>query len=863
MHRLYIYIIKKFGFLIISSIFVFLPILPGLQVVQAAVVTGFLAQTYADGTGKVSWSPAAGISYYDVAAGRPSVDSTYCANTEFGWFANVGASVSLQKLPTDGSSLCVRVFPNGDTPASDYFFSAYKSTPTASTTFSPTPPPSYQAPFLLTPTPNSVLTGASAVFTWTDEGANSYYFLIGKGQRYTNIGVYRNLKTTTLTVNNLPSDGSQLKVRIIARFSTGYKWRDFILYAYSIPPNSTSSTVLSAVWVNNGEDKVTRDELRATKNSTSVYNSVWDGGKIKIFGGKNEVINFNLILEAGNQTASNLSVLFDKLTGPNGATISSVPASGNGVFDWTNRNIELFYVKYLQIKGLSRMAYETYDERHIPQRLRRPFIGAGVGSGVWTDRPDHDKYYPDIAIPLELNPTFTVSAGQNQSIWADIYIPKSTPAGVYYGTVSVKENGIVTRQIPVELTVRNFMLPDTPTAKTMVYISRENISKRYTGNPWPNQGTAEDSLSKQVRDRHFLLAHRHKLSLIDGDIMSGDQPSAEWGPRLNGSLFISANGYAGPGEGIGNGVYSIGTYGSWSWKGEGEAGMRKHSDGWVNWFADNSPATEYFLYLIDESSDYPQIQIWSSWIQNNPGFGKTLKSFVTAPLPSVLNFAPALDIAASWLTVGDMTTWQNAMNVWKSRGTDKRFYLYNGKRPANGSFATEDDGVALRELAWAQYKKGIDRWFKWESTYYNDYQSGRGETNVFQNAQTFGGTPSYNSVLGQTGWNYANGDGVLFYPGTDKVYLTESFNVAGPFASLRLKYWRRGIQDVDYLALAAKINPVKAQEIAQRMAPKAFWEYGINDPNDPTWVTTDISWSVNPNDWEAARAELAGIIEGA
>ena len=37
----------------------------------------------------------------------------------------------------------------------------------------------------------------------------------------------------------------------------------------------------------------------------------------------------------------------------------------------------------------------------------------------------------------------------------------------------------------------------------------------------------------------------------------------------------------------------------------------------------------------------------------------------------------------------------------------------------------------------------------------------------------------------------------------------------GPFASLRLKLWRRGIQDVDYLTLAAAINP---SAVARRLA---------------------------------------------
>ena len=115
--------------------------------------------------------------------------------------------------------------------------------------------------------------------------------------------------------------------------------------------------------------------------------------------------------------------------------------------------------------------------------------------------------------------------------------------------------------------------------------------------------------------------------------------------------------------------------------------------------------------------------------------------------------------------------------------------------------------------------------------------------------------------LGMTGWNYSNGDGLLFYPGTDAIFPSRSYNLEGPIASLRLKYWRRGIQDIDYVSLAEKVDPQRTRAIVERMVPKVLWEYGVNDAADPSWVRTPISWSTNPDDWETARKELADIIE--
>ena len=631
---------------------------------------------------------------------------------------------------------------------------------------------------------------------------------------------------------------------------------------------SLSAGKVTAIWVNDGADKVTRDELRVSRDEKDVINTAWDGTSIKLFGLKNEVVNCNLVLEA-LAGADNVSVSFSSLAGPNGSTIASVPVSGDQVFNFVGRNIELFYVRYLQIKGLSALSYDIigggYDERHVPARFRRPLIGEHTGSGGWQDRPDHDKFYPEIAVPLELVPTFYIPAASNQSIWADVYIPKTAVAGLYQGQITVSQGGTVT-YVPVGLQVYDATLPDTPSAKTMLYFSSPNVNHRYLGSTWIDPNSAAGAKGKAIRDRHFLLAHRHRFSLIGdvdgGDCVSpGDRPCPEWGPRLDGSLFTAANGYDGPGVNTGNNVYSIATYGSWNWKAGGQAAMNQHTNAWETWFQQNSPATEHFLYLIDESPDTTQTETWANWILNNPGPGGQLRSLSTIPLTVAAAETPSLDIATSFMGVGILEQWQPLVNRY-TQDSRKRFYMYNGTRPATGSTATEDDGVALRERAWAQYKLRVNRWFFWETTYYNDYQGGTGEINVFQSAHTFGSIASVDPVKGETGWNYSNGDGVLLYPGTDVLFPSDSYGVNGPFASLRLKHWRRGLQDVDYLTMAAAINPVAVQSLVNTMVPKAAWEYGVNDPNDPTWILTDISWSTEPNDWETARKQLADIIAG-
>ncbi|MGH7437932.1 MAG: hypothetical protein ACRENE_19810, partial [Polyangiaceae bacterium] len=183
---------------------------------------------------------------------------------------------------------------------------------------------------------------------------------------------------------------------------------------------TSSATSITAVWANEGGDKVTQDELRATGHASAVVNGVWDGRCIKTFGARNEVVSFDVVLEAMTSKASKVSVSLGDFTGPGGAVLRSAPRAAGKLFDWTTTEAELFYVRYLQIKGLSQQAYgtlATWQEATFPKRAQCPGMTQATpdskptGSGcAWAQRPVANKLYPDIAVPLELVPTFDVAA---------------------------------------------------------------------------------------------------------------------------------------------------------------------------------------------------------------------------------------------------------------------------------------------------------------------------------------------------------------------------------------------------------------------------------------------------------------------
>lgn len=620
----------------------------------------------------------------------------------------------------------------------------------------------------------------------------------------------------------------------------------------------------TALWAGEGGDKVAQSEARTRSGCRPIVNRIWDGERISLWGAKNETVNFNVVVEALATAVDGLSFQLPTLRGRD-FQISGGPRLREDIFDWRQADISIYALRYLKIEGLSAVSYDTYDERHIPERLRRPHDDAGEGSGKWTDRPDHDTEYPDIAVPVEVAGDIVVASQHNQSIWVDVYIPKDAEAGLYRGVFTVTQRGKPLYNIPVELKVLDFALPDDAAVSAFVATGFSDIAERYTGEKDPAPGSAAAKRLDTVLERQAQLLRRHRIEVIDNNSGAGAwlkaEPRPYWRNILSGDLFRAEQGYRGPGEGRPASIYAIGTFGTWRawWDPNNQQQMWRQTDAWESWFITHAPWVERFLYLADEPENLEEVERWAATLKANPGAGSGLKTLATIPLPKAVSQTTSVDVIASTISVGDPQVWKAARLRHLSR-PGREFFLYNGQRPATGSFAIEDDGVSLRQLAWAQFKEGIQRWFYWEATYYDDYQGGRGHTDVFNTAQTFGGPTRSDPVTGKTGWNASNGDGVLLYPGTDMLFPGSSYGLAGPIASLRLKYWRRGIEDAAYLKLASAVDASATQQVINKMVPKVLWEYGVADGADPTWQRCDISWSTNPDVWDGAREELARII---
>jgi hypothetical protein len=79
----------------------------------------------------------------------------------------------------------------------------------------------------------------------------------------------------------------------------------------------TASASVRHLWAVNDGEKIERDDL---DNPNKKSNSAWDGHKVKIFGARNEIIAFQVIVEADEDGINQLTVALPELRRQNGST---------------------------------------------------------------------------------------------------------------------------------------------------------------------------------------------------------------------------------------------------------------------------------------------------------------------------------------------------------------------------------------------------------------------------------------------------------------------------------------------------------------------------------------------------------------
>ena len=579
-----------------------------------------------------------------------------------------------------------------------------------------------------------------------------------------------------------------------------------LLITYLLLPVSASASVRH-VWAVNDGEKVERDDLNNPNKSS---NSAWDGHTIKIFGARNEIIAFQLIVEAAEEGIKQLTVSLAELRQQSGkAGIKYAPPALDPT-NYLGRPIQLFSINYMKVETAS----------HADWVFKPGSPAAPKDPTGWKPVqlvPENAKVGRG-GFPLQ------VASSQNQAVWIEIYTNKSLPAGVYRGQINVNADG-QKRTIPIELGLFDFTLPDQNSMDAMVYY--ESLQ------PVMYQGRNLDA-------QYHRFAHRQRIELVHE--YNIETTTAAMG-RFNGHDFTKAFGYEGPGEGVGNRIIPRTFYGPGKDFDE-RASAWRHADEWMTFITQNFPNARTFLYLPDEPgrSEYGYIRKLADNLHSNPGPGKALATFVTK------RYVKELDGTIDIWDTGPLG--YDIERAMEERSSGHKYWIYNGGRPAAGTIVIDSPATDPRATIWACFKHGVDNYFFWHGVHWqhNRQKVGERRQDVWANPITFDNRGQPNKPVNDQG--YINGDGVLIYPGEEKLHPDQDRGIAGPINTVQLANFRRGLQDHLYLTLARRLglNSLINDEL-RAVVPRVFSD-----------AKGTVGFAETGNEYERARYRLAQAI---
>jgi hypothetical protein len=378
-----------------------------------------------------------------------------------------------------------------------------------------------------------------------------------------------------------------------------------------------------------------------------------------------------------------------------------------------------------------------------------------------------------------------VPARETGAFWVDLFVPETSQPGEYAAVAVVRGDGVVLAKLTVRLTVRAPILPYRATGAFAYY------------EPTRLESRIGDGLA--VERQLWQLLHAHHIDALAPLARASDVERLR--AAYDGTLFTAAEGYVGPGARVPPSVVALGAYGALGEPSE-DALAR------VDAMAAALPAAidDVFVYAIDEQCHSPLAANWRTALSTRPAAAR-VRVGQTCDAP------PARQAAD--VTIVPAQAFARAMPA-EARAAGRRAWIYNGELPHTGTLLLDADPRGLVADGWISAAFGIERWFYWESTFWDDDNAGgHGAIDPFATAESFHNKSGDAALC----------DGLLVYPGRQRApFAAGSFGAPRVLPSLRLKALRRGIEDAGLVALAAREHADDVARIVARALPAALDE---------------------------------------
>jgi|SRR5579871_4307987 len=553
-------------------------------------------------------------------------------------------------------------------------------------------------------------------------------------------------------------------------------------------------------------------------------NLAWDSRRavVTLAGARNEFVAYQVLIHG---PAKQVNIACSELKGP-----STIAAS----------DIEVFKEWYVNVTANSSSEDSTTAGYNLgrgwyPDALL-PVNAATNGFGQPFDIPDRLN-----AIPSQ----------QWQAIWVDIYVPKTAAPGDYNGALTITGQGIPKRSLQVSLKVYDVALSDD-------YALEVGLN---------NYGSIGQKGS-DLRLRYYQMARRHRMAIHEHYIApkvegAGNSMHAVWdtydgemAKYFTGAAFSAKYGYHGPGEGKPlRWVYlpfEILPEHEWPMPGtehrtpEYQAAVRamlrdfsKHIED-KHWTSTNlmffvngldeptsSEALDDIRYFGDlEKSVNPPRVYYRTDINHLHNIGELVSGWTEQMMFEKL--APVVDL---WVSVADFQRTDFSVLLNHRRQKPRNVvWFYQNREPSVGGYTLDDETIGLATWPVIAWKYSLDGCVLWECTY----------TGVSKNVWV-----DPNNNLPTNGGRVENLPALMMYP----VYPGKP-GVPEPVPSIRLKSFRRGAQDYEYLRL---LETATSRDATMKRLNRVLGDC-LSWPHRPYGAAGD--WSHNPEDWNKFRRDL-------
>jgi hypothetical protein len=507
---------------------------------------------------------------------------------------------------------------------------------------------------------------------------------------------------------------------------------------------------------------------------------------IKLAAARNEYEAFQVAVQAAGKTVTVADVNLTDLVGDGGRKIAADRA--------TFFREHCVYVRRPSPHSDARVG--LYPDALVP--FLNPIDGSALTE--WQeDRNEKGAKYD--AIPRRVHPGFT------EVFWVDLFVPPDAAAGDYRGQVKVKIEGQSALELPVELHVWDFQLPEIPTVRSH-FGGFARVASAHGLKP-------SDPGFEEIEERYLAAMAAHRIT---PDVPRRLLPKANPDGSINPSgtyeklaAFVKRHhvnaiqvpfGFTGDPAGKNRDLTK-------RYLAAMQAYLAEH--GWLD---------GAYIYLLDEPNDKEAYE--------------TVRRLAAVAHEA----APKIRVLCTEQTKSSNSEWGDlykAVDIWvplwplHDEPTAKE-RLAAGEQLWSYTALCQGGGKALywqldfpllnyRVWAWLNYRYQITGLLYWTAVYWGHVKD---------------------PWLDQPSFRLAyNAEGMLLYPGRDAGF-------DGPVVSMRLKQIREGMDDYEYLhLLAQKAGREKADAFARQVGR--------------TWT----DWETNPDRLLEVRAELARAIESA